>query len=70
MNPFDLLDKHIQGQGAGNISGFRTAHTIANHAQKGIAVELYNLECVLILRPDAAGIRQTPTLHRKRLLPN
>jgi hypothetical protein len=53
---FDLLDEYIRSQGAGNITGFCAAHTVAHHAKERVFIQLFDQVCILILRPGTAKI--------------
>ena len=55
--PLDLLDKDIHCQSACNIAGLGAAHAVTDDTQLRVAVQFFNMECVLILFADAALIR-------------
>ena len=63
-----LLDKHIQGKGAGHIARLGPAHTVADGAEHTVFSKWTNLKCILVLDPDTAGICQSPCLHGRTSL--
>ena len=61
----DFLGEHIHRQGACDVAGFGAAHTVADHTQQCIPVQLPDFIGILIHFSDAALVCQSPTLHGK-----
>ena len=52
----NLLCKHIHRQRTGNVAGFGTAHTVADHTQQCVFIQLLNCIGILITGADTAGV--------------